>query len=111
MQNHGDAYKFPGFPDYLHRAAVELKCLEAERPAHRITALTAMANLCAQVGSVQAKDAPAIVAKAIEFRDQLHVAYRAANLMLEEVTNAIQEAHSSVEGNTVVVTHSRKFRR
>lgn len=111
MHNNNRLYTFPGFPVYLHKAAAELGCLEAERPAHRITTFTAMANLCAQVGSVPSRDASAIVAKAMEFRDQLHVAYRAANLMLEDVTNAIQEADTAAEEYPAVVLHSRKGRR
>ena len=111
MPNTLNAYKFPGFPGYLHKAAVELDLMEAERPAYRITTFAAMANLCAQVGSVDSKDAPTILAKAIEFRDQLHVASRAADLMLEEVKNAIQAAESTIEERSTVVIHPRKGRR
>ena len=110
MQKH-KSYVFPGFPGYLHQAAVELGCLEAERPAHRITTFTAMANLCSQVTSGEAKDAHSILAKAMEFRNQLHVASRAADLMIEEVTQAMTASDSSIEQNSTVVMQPRKGRR
>ena len=85
--------------------------MEAERPAHRMTTFTAMANLCAQAGSADSKDALVILAKAIEFRDQLQVAHRAADLMLEEIRNAILEAKSTIEENPAVMIQTRKSRK
>jgi hypothetical protein len=62
---------------------------EAEVPARRIASLSALANLCAQASVADVAHAPAIMAKAAEFRDQLHVAYEAAELMLLEVHQAL----------------------
>jgi hypothetical protein len=82
-------YTFPGFGEFLHAAAEELGVPEAEAPAGRITALTALANLCAQAGAADPGHAPGIMAKAAGFRDQLGVAHRAAELMLAEVNHAL----------------------
>jgi hypothetical protein len=75
---------FPGFPAYLEAAAAEVGHPEAARPARRISTLAAMANLCAQAALADEVHAAGILAKASEFRDQLLVAHRAAELMLAD---------------------------
>ena len=82
-------YRFPGFHEFLHDAAARIGRPEAEAPARRITTLSALANLCSQAGSAQPADAPAIVKKASEFRDQLLAAYEAAELILAETRRAL----------------------
>lgn len=82
-------YRFPGFFVYLRDAARRVGRPEAENPARKITPLSALANLCAQAGAADPSHAPAIMAKAEEFRDQLHVAYEAAGLMLADVNRAL----------------------
>lgn len=95
-------YKFPGYFDYLRDAARRIGHPEAEAPARKITTLSALANLCAQAGAVDPADAPAVMAKAGEFRDQLHAAYEAAGLMLADVSRALvpREEDSRGEGKT-----------
>ncbi|MGE3821816.1 MAG: hypothetical protein AB7I30_20575 [Isosphaeraceae bacterium] len=80
---------FPGYPIYLEAAAREIGHPEAEVPARRIATLSALANLCAQASLADRRDAPAILAKASEFRDQLHAAALAADLMLAEATRSL----------------------
>ena len=75
-------YTFSGFPAFLEAAAARLGRPEAAGPARRQGALAALANLCAQVVGAERGRAPEILAKAAEFRDQLHVAHLAADLML-----------------------------
>ena len=75
-------YRFPGFYPFLHDAAIRIGCPDAEVPARRVATLSALANLCAQAGEADPEHAPMILAKAEEFRDQLHAAYEAAELML-----------------------------
>ncbi len=76
---------FPGFPAFLEMAAVEIGRPEAAAPARRITTLAALANLCGQASQSDDAHVPSILAKAAEFRDQLHAAYRAAELMLADL--------------------------
>jgi len=85
-----NAYKFPGFSVYLQDAARKIGHPEAEGPARSIKPLSALANLCAQANIAEPKDVPAILAKAEEFRDQLHAAYQAAELVLAEVHQALK---------------------
>lgn len=82
-------YRFPGFYSFLHDAAARIGRPEAEAPARRMTALAALANLCAQAGAAAPEHVPAILAKAEEFRDQLHAAYEAAELMLDHTRAAL----------------------
>ena len=83
------AYTFPGFTTFLNAAVSRIGHPEAEAPARRIATLSAMANLCAQAGTAGSEDAKRILAKAGEFRDQLHAAYEAAELMLSDVHLAL----------------------
>jgi hypothetical protein len=76
---------FPGYPPFLAVAAAELGCAEAADPARRVSTLTAMANLCAQAAVAHEQAVPGILAKAQEFHDQLRVATRAAELMLDSI--------------------------
>lgn len=76
---------FPGYPEFLHAAALELGCPEAEVPARRIQTLSAVSNLCAQASLADPAHVASILDKAVEFRDQLHAAYRAADLMIDAV--------------------------
>lgn len=82
-------YRFPGFHGFLHDASVLIGHPEAEAPARRNSALSALANLCAQAGAAAPSDAPMIVAKAAEFRDQLHASYEAAELILAATRAAL----------------------
>ena len=82
-------YTFPGFFGFLKDAASQIGHPEAEGPARRMLALAALANLCAQAGQADSADVAGIMTKAEEFRDQLHAAYAAAELMLFEVNTAL----------------------
>lgn len=77
-------HSFPGFPRYLDRAAESIAHPEASIPARRIAPLAALANLCAQASTADDENVAGILAKAAEFRHQLHVAAIAADLMLED---------------------------
>jgi hypothetical protein len=85
---------FPGYPSYLDAAAADLGRPEAARPARRIATLSALANLCAQASVASPADIPSILAKADEFRDQLYIAYWAAELMLDELRTELGQAPS-----------------
>ena len=89
-------YTFPGYPVFLERAAREVGCPEAETPARKISTLSSLANLCAQAADAEPSRVPAILKKAGEFRDQLHAAHRAAELMLSEVGSALVVAEPPV---------------
>lgn len=82
-------YRFPGFHEFLRDAAIRIGHPEAEAPARSISTLSALANLCAQAGLAEPEDAPMIVEKASEFRDQLHAAYEAAELILARTRSAL----------------------
>jgi hypothetical protein len=82
-------YRFPGYHAFLHEAATRIGRPEAEAPSRRIGTLAALAYLCAQAGEAGPERAPVILAKADEFRDQLHAAYEAAGLMLDETRRAL----------------------
>ena len=77
-------HPFLGFPRYLERAAAAIAHPEASIPAQRITPLAALANLCAQASTADQTSAAGILAKADEFRQQLHVAALAADMMLDD---------------------------
>jgi len=78
-------HQFPGFPVFLEAAARQIGHPEAAGPARRIEALSAFANLCAQAARADGAHVKGILAKAREFRDQLHAAHRAADLMLDDL--------------------------
>jgi len=80
---------FPGYPAFLESAARQIGRPEAEAPARRIATLSALANLCAQASLGGPEVAPAVLAKAAEFRDQLHAAALAADLMIAEVFDSL----------------------
>jgi hypothetical protein len=81
-------YSFPGYPAFLEAAAIQLGHPEAAGPARQISTLAALANLCAQAGDAAPEHVPAILARASAFRDQIHVALRAADLILADVSAA-----------------------
>lgn len=76
---------FPGYPVFLDQAARMIGHPESAIPARRNATLAAMANLCSQAVTSDPAAVPAILAKAEEFRDQLHAAYRAAELILADL--------------------------
>ncbi len=78
-------YCFRGFPAFLEVAAEELGRPKVAGAVRRNEALSALANLCAQAAEADEVHVGGILAKAAEFRDQLQVASRAAELMLAEV--------------------------
>jgi hypothetical protein len=82
------SYVFPGYPTFLESASAELGLPESAGPAGRIVPLTDLANLCSQASHGDPAHFRGILAKAAEFRDQLAVALRAAELMLAEVEAA-----------------------
>jgi hypothetical protein len=82
------AQPFNGFPEFLTAAAVEIGHPEAAIAARRSAALSGMAVLCAQAMSADDAHVEGILAKAAEFRDQLHAAYRASERMLSYVREA-----------------------
>jgi hypothetical protein len=92
-------YSFPGYTSFLEAAARQIGRPEAEGPARRITTLSALANLCAQASVAEPAHAPAIMAKAEEFRDQLHAALTAADLMLDELKRALGLDRSALHGD------------
>jgi hypothetical protein len=79
---------FPGYTAFLATAARRIGRPEAEVPARRIAPLSALANLCAQASLAEPAHVPPILAKAAEFRDQLHAAFEAAELMLDQLARA-----------------------
>ena len=79
------AYVFPGYPTFLQRAASQLGRPETAFSAGRVAALAALANLCSQATFANAPQAAEILARAATFRDHLHTAALAADLMLAEV--------------------------
>ncbi len=88
-------YPFPGYPAFLDAAAMQLGHPEAAGPARRIATLAALADLCAQAGGAAPGHVPAILARATAFRDQIHVALRAADLILADVSAARRPAGAS----------------
>lgn len=74
---------FRGYPEFLEKAAESIGHPEAARPASRLVALGDVANLCAQASLVDPNLVEGILAKASAFRDQLHVAFLASEMMIE----------------------------
>jgi hypothetical protein len=93
------SYVFPGYPVFLEAAAAELGHPESADPARRIAPLTALANLCAQASHGERAHLAGILAKAVEFRDQLATALRAAELMLASVEAGRAPSPSPVEAD------------
>jgi hypothetical protein len=82
-------YVFPGFTGFLEEAARRIGRPEVAAPARRDSTLSALANLCAQAAPAGPEHARAILDKAAEFRDQLYAASQAADLMIDEVHQAL----------------------
>jgi hypothetical protein len=80
---------FSGFPKFLETAALQIGRPEAAIPARANSTLSALANLCAQASQSDRNGATAILEKASEFRDQLHAASLAADLMIDEVSRSL----------------------
>ncbi len=78
-------YVFPGYPAFLESAEAELGLPGSAIPARRISAVAALANLCAQAALADPGHVAGILAKAADFRDQLATALRAAELMIADV--------------------------
>jgi hypothetical protein len=93
------SYVFPGYPTFLEAAAAELGHPESADPARRIAPLTALANLCAQASRAEPAHVAGILAKAVEFRDQLATALRAAELMLASVEAGRAPTPTTVEAD------------
>ncbi len=74
---------FAGFPDYLDRAAEIVGDHEASRLARGLTALGDVSNLCSQATLADPLAVKDILEKAASFRNQLHIAYLAADMMIE----------------------------
>ena len=95
------SYVFSGYPAFLESAAAGLGRPELAAPARRIEPLTALANLCAQAAHGDLVHVEGILAKAAEFRDQLAIAFRAAELMLADVeagrANSMPEARAEAD--------------
>ncbi len=102
------SFIFPGYPAYLELAAAELGLPGLASPAGRIVPLTALSNLCAQASLVSEPEASVILDKAAEFRDQLAVALRAAELMLVDV--GANRSRPAVEAAGPLAAH-RKARK
>ncbi|CAN5869642.1 hypothetical protein BH23PLA1_BH23PLA1_29550 [soil metagenome] len=88
-------YQFPGYPRFLEVAAEQIGHTEAVSGARRITALTALANLCAQAAEADEDRIDAILQKANEFRNQLSVAFLASEHMLNDVRRGRQSVPNS----------------
>ena len=82
-------YSFPGYYVFVEDAAQQIGHPEAEGPARGIAALSALGNLCGQAGTADPAHVAGIMAKAAEFRDQLHIAFLAAELMISDVERAL----------------------
>jgi hypothetical protein len=110
-------YVFPGYPAYLELAATELGHPESASAAGRIVPLTALSNLCAQATQGNPAHVRGILAKAVEFRDHLAVALRAAELMLADVEaarrcstpeNRVEIAPSAIPASSADLRRPRK---
>ena len=82
------SFVFPGYPAYVQAAANQFDRPESARAAGRLLAVTALANLCAQASRADPAHVDAILAKGVEFRDQLAIALQAADAMLDDVKAA-----------------------
>lgn len=81
-------FVFGGKTAYLEAAARKRGRPELARAAGRQPALIDLANLCAQASRADAEHVETILAKAAEFREQLAVAFRAADAMIVGVRAA-----------------------
>jgi hypothetical protein len=89
-----DRYVFPGYPEFLERAIAELGFPKPFARVRVPEALAGLANLCAQASDTDRERAAQILREAASLRDQLLVASRAADLMLDEVTRARVQAQA-----------------
>jgi hypothetical protein len=101
----------------MESAAAELGHPESASAAGRIVPLTALSNLCAQATQCDPAHVRGILAKAVEFRDQLAIALRAAELMLADVEaarrcsmpeNRVEIASSAIPASSADLRKARK---
>jgi hypothetical protein len=98
------SYVFPGYPSFLESAATELGHPESAAPAGRIVPLTALSDLCAQATQGDPAHVQGILSKAVEFRDQLAVALRAAELILADIE--VSRSRSGSEDRVEIASSS-----
>jgi hypothetical protein len=83
-------YVFPGLGVFIERA-VQREGRGNSAPAARTNpTLSALANLCAQAEAAGPENARSIMLNAMEFRHQLQIALQAADIMIEEVQQALR---------------------
>jgi hypothetical protein len=75
---------FPGFPEFLDRAAAVLDVPEARLEARRVPSVAAVANLCAQADRGDTERALQILEQAQGILDQLRVATLGVEMMLAQ---------------------------
>jgi hypothetical protein len=83
-------YHFRGFPEFVEAAADRAGRPDLAGPARRVEALAALANLCSQAIEADPDRAACILVRAAEFREQLRIAFEAAEEMLSAVAGACQ---------------------
>jgi hypothetical protein len=89
-----DRYVFPGYPDFLERAIGELGFPVSFAWGRIPQALAGIANLCAQASDANRDHVAMILHEAASLRDQLLIASKAADLMLDEVKQARVQAQA-----------------
>jgi hypothetical protein len=82
-------YHFPGAVHFVERAAADLGRPVLAGAVRHLAALSSLASLCAQAVHAEASQAATILAEAAAFRDQLHAAALAADLILDDVRNGL----------------------
>jgi hypothetical protein len=83
-------YHFRGFPEFVEAAAGKAGRPDLAGPATRVEALAALANLCSQAIEAEPDRAACILVRAAEFREQLRIAFEAAEAMLSAVAGACE---------------------
>lgn len=85
-------YHFRGIPEFIEAAASRSGRPDLAGTARRIEALTTLASLCSQAVDAQhdSNRVTAILQQAAEFRQQLKIAFDAADAMLTAVSRACE---------------------
>ncbi len=78
-------FHFRGFPEFLEASALQAGRPDLAGPASRIEALAALSVLCSQAVEAPRAEAGAILQRAAEFRDQIRIAFDAADTMLSTI--------------------------
>jgi hypothetical protein len=78
-------YHFVGAVHFVEKAAAEMGRPVLAGAVRRLGALSSLAGLCAQAVHAETSQAVRILAEAAAYRDQLHTAARAADLILDDV--------------------------